>query len=77
VAGMGLAVGQHCNSDHRHHHCWWDQHHFVFVEQRRTGVREDCIALGAAIQWVEWEGEPVYREGISQELSNKTRMMLP
>ena len=58
MAGMGLAVGQHCNSDHRHHHCWWDQHHFV--EQRRMGVREDCIALGAASQWVKWEGEPVY-----------------
>ena len=75
MAGMGLAAAQHCHSDHHLHHCWWDQCHFV--EQRRAGVRKDCVALGGAIQWVEWEGEPVYPEGISQGLSNKTRVTLP
>ena len=41
------------------------------------GVREDCIAVAVAIQWVEWEGELACQGDISQELSSMSHVTLP
>ena len=48
MAGMELVVGQHCHLDYHLRYCRRDQCHLV--EQRRTGVREDYVALGGGIQ---------------------------
>ena len=68
-------AGMDCHSNFYFQYYWQNQ--YYLVEQRRTGVREDYVALGVAIQYFGMEVEPVYQEGISQELSNKTRVTLP
>ena len=48
VAAMELAAVQYCHLDYHLKYCWRNQYHLV--EQRRTGVHKDCVALGVAIQ---------------------------